>query len=442
MEAERRTQSLTKEACGQLLAEEWRGLSLMALPREKRRSRLFWVGLLGLVAYAIYFLGFIIYQFVILPVLNGDNCGKFYTCIDVFDCIAYACIVGCYIVLMVSDAKWRRSLMCWLGVIGTGLYAAYRIAWMLGRSLECQGQDFWCILWGLRPYSTFCLILSVLPVLKLRCLVSRVARLIGAMGVWILVVVNLFWAFRNFWFRHSMFTDQVLDDSWWHLFLDKWYKYLGHYAGTFGFWFPIVASAALFVFFLVVFISREKSFEPVTGAWHAGRSKRNEYWGKIAVLTLVGEGGALLLFFGTRHSSPAAFSSFVFRHPLVHLLVVGLWLLPFGIASIPVTVRRLHDVNLSGWWVLCGGLLILLFTWVPFVGWLVQGVQIGILGCLNGAPGPNKYGPDPKGQAPLPPIEPARKQEVRAMAPEERLRELRELKALAESYWNAPYRGM
>lgn len=58
----------------------------------------------------------------------------------------------------------------------------------------------------------------------------------------------------------------------------------------------------------------------------------------------------------------------------------------------PVNVRRLHDRNMSGWW--------LPVFWIgcaiPFVGIMVGIVQFVIMGCLDGTHGPNSYGPDPK----------------------------------------------
>ena len=50
-------------------------------------------------------------------------------------------------------------------------------------------------------------------------------------------------------------------------------------------------------------------------------------------------------------------------------------------------VRRLHDMNVSGW--LC------LLMFVPYAGALFQ----LIIGCIDGTVGPNSYGPDPKGRA-------------------------------------------
>ena len=59
---------------------------------------------------------------------------------------------------------------------------------------------------------------------------------------------------------------------------------------------------------------------------------------------------------------------------------------------LPVSVRRLHDRNMSGWWMLAfifGGM-------IPYLGQLVGIVQFIILGCLDSTPGANRYGPNPK----------------------------------------------
>ena len=62
------------------------------------------------------------------------------------------------------------------------------------------------------------------------------------------------------------------------------------------------------------------------------------------------------------------------------------------IPGLAVSVRRLHDTNRSGWW--------LLIALIPVIGaiWLL------VLYVLEGDYGENKYGPDPKshgGQSPL-----------------------------------------
>jgi len=64
-------------------------------------------------------------------------------------------------------------------------------------------------------------------------------------------------------------------------------------------------------------------------------------------------------------------------------LLLGAYTLATFIPSLAVTVRRLHDINRSGWWLLIGliplgGLVLLIFV------------------CLDSNPGPNEYGPNPK----------------------------------------------
>ena len=51
--------------------------------------------------------------------------------------------------------------------------------------------------------------------------------------------------------------------------------------------------------------------------------------------------------------------------------------------SIGVGIRRLHDTNRTGWW--------LLVSLVPIVGW----IWIIVLLALAGDGGPNRYGPPP-----------------------------------------------
>lgn len=54
------------------------------------------------------------------------------------------------------------------------------------------------------------------------------------------------------------------------------------------------------------------------------------------------------------------------------------------IPSIAVQVRRLHDQNMRGWWVLLG--------LIPYVGGFIMLVFM----LIPGTAGPNRFGPDPK----------------------------------------------
>jgi len=47
-------------------------------------------------------------------------------------------------------------------------------------------------------------------------------------------------------------------------------------------------------------------------------------------------------------------------------------------------VKRCHDRDKSGWWIL--------LSVVPVIGWIWAIIE---LGCLKGADGPDRYGPDP-----------------------------------------------
>ena len=55
------------------------------------------------------------------------------------------------------------------------------------------------------------------------------------------------------------------------------------------------------------------------------------------------------------------------------------------IPYLAVMIRRLHDQGKSGWWYF--------ISWVPFIG----GIWLLVLMCLDGTPGDNDYGPNPKG---------------------------------------------
>ena len=85
--------------------------------------------------------------------------------------------------------------------------------------------------------------------------------------------------------------------------------------------------------------------------------------------------------------------------------------------NVAVQVRRLHDRNQPGWWLLgfYGPYVLMLIAWMPsasaaarprrrrrsalILGLIVLVVAIVLLVfyCLAGTPGPNRYGPDPYG---------------------------------------------
>jgi uncharacterized membrane protein YhaH (DUF805 family) len=114
----------------------------------------------------------------------------------------------------------------------------------------------------------------------------------------------------------------------------------------------------------------------------SGRSRRREFWS----FTLAVMAAEIVLFaaiawaaFGSEGRMTAAVAI-----PFVVLLLLGLGLF---VPSLALVVRRLHDQGRSG--------LVLLVAFVPILGALV----LLALMCVEGTPGPNRYGPDPKGEA-------------------------------------------
>lgn len=132
-----------------------------------------------------------------------------------------------------------------------------------------------------------------------------------------------------------------------------------------------------------------------------GRSPRAEYW-YFYLLQLVLSVMTWMIDFALGLGGPEA--------PLSTSLLLGLGLF---IPSLAVTVRRLHDINRSGWTVLTYGLMTVV---AAVVGGVVGGllgfgmflmllavaiVSIGfiILMATDGNPGDNHYGPNPYGRA-------------------------------------------
>lgn len=140
----------------------------------------------------------------------------------------------------------------------------------------------------------------------------------------------------------------------------------------------------------------------------SGRSRRLEFWMfqlMNVIVSLVLAGPAYMAFIAqmsqamlTAQGDPAGeldvLSSLQLGTvPMVMLVLYLIYFLFILIPSLALVVRRLHDRNLSGWWYL--GLL--LVSWIPLVG-LVASIAFLVFMCLDGTPGPNRFGPDPKGR--------------------------------------------
>ena len=105
-----------------------------------------------------------------------------------------------------------------------------------------------------------------------------------------------------------------------------------------------------------------------------GRARRKEYW----FFTLFNFLGLLVL-------TIVDMAVGTFNEQAEIGLLGGIYLLAVLIPSIAVTVRRLHDTDRSGWWIL--------LNFIPVIGSIV----IVVFAVLDSQPGGNRFGPNPKG---------------------------------------------
>jgi len=109
----------------------------------------------------------------------------------------------------------------------------------------------------------------------------------------------------------------------------------------------------------------------------SGRARRKEYWmfQLVNIIIFAAVFAAVIPPLFAHRRSPAS---------LLLLLFAFVYALATIIPGLAVSVRRLHDINFSGWWILLafvpsGGLILLVFH------------------VLDSTPGTNRYGPNPKG---------------------------------------------
>ncbi len=106
----------------------------------------------------------------------------------------------------------------------------------------------------------------------------------------------------------------------------------------------------------------------------SGRSRRSEYWFFVLFTCLIAMALALAgLYVAKVTGGP----------PTLAKYLVDFFSLLVFIPSLAVSVRRLHDVGMSGWWIL--------LNLVPFGSLVIMGFSV-----QDSQPGDNKYGPNPK----------------------------------------------
>ncbi len=105
-------------------------------------------------------------------------------------------------------------------------------------------------------------------------------------------------------------------------------------------------------------------------ATFSGRTSRSGYWWFYLFYILVLFGASIL--------------DAAIKTPIL----TGLAVLAFFLPTLAILIRRLHDTDRSGWWVLIG--------FVPLIGTIV----LIVFACIDSGP-PNKYGDGPDGKGNL-----------------------------------------
>ena len=103
----------------------------------------------------------------------------------------------------------------------------------------------------------------------------------------------------------------------------------------------------------------------------SGRASRSEYWLFVLIFFII-YAVCFALDYNVIGIGPSGIPPLTLIAYLVHF-----------VPGLAVLVRRLHDIDRSGWW--------LLISLVPVLGsiWLL------VLLCSEGTYGPNEYGPNP-----------------------------------------------
>ena len=108
----------------------------------------------------------------------------------------------------------------------------------------------------------------------------------------------------------------------------------------------------------------------------SGRASRAEYWWYILGYVIVYVAAVIF-------DDILGLNNTGMEYGVITTVVILLFFLP----SLSVSIRRLHDVDKSGWW--------LLVNFIPFGVFVILYFQL-----LKGTAGDNKYGPQPPSSPP------------------------------------------
>ena len=119
----------------------------------------------------------------------------------------------------------------------------------------------------------------------------------------------------------------------------------------------------------------------------SGRSRRKEYWmwTLFILIVYVVLGGLFFAGFDFASMSTGGDPG-ISAIGWIAIALFAIFALAIFIPALAVTIRRLHDQDKSGWFIL--------LQFIPYIG----GIILLVFMCLEGTKGENRFGPDPKGQ--------------------------------------------
>ena len=108
----------------------------------------------------------------------------------------------------------------------------------------------------------------------------------------------------------------------------------------------------------------------------SGRASRPAFWWWF-LFQIIASAVIALIFGGTKFVADPGTMAVHYQGGII----ANIWTLANLLPGIAVGVRRLHDLDKSGWWTF--------IVLIPLVGWIILIVWY----CTKGTAGPNRYGP-------------------------------------------------
>ena len=125
-----------------------------------------------------------------------------------------------------------------------------------------------------------------------------------------------------------------------------------------------------------------------------GRARRSEYWfftlvhSLLVILPIIIGLAMIVTASLTQLHHPAREVPLHGNVGVFIIFIFGLLHLALFIPQLAVSVRRLHDTDKSGFFIL--------IAFIPYVG-IIGGIVLLVFYCMDSTPGYNQYGPNPKG---------------------------------------------